>query len=208
MPELCVDPGERVYLRGRNGCGKSSILKSVVGTWPYGSGTVALAPGAKLFFAGQDADLTDRLRLKELVCYPDSGSLTGDLNAAKALAQTGLGAFIDALHQEPYQGKNWRNVFSGGQKQHLVLTRILLQKPDLLLLDEVTSAPDYNAANEFHMILREALPDTAVLAALHGDGVPGDPDGTPFYQTVLDIQDGVGRARAVSVHDRSRFAAE
>lgn len=208
VPELRVHPGERVYLRGRNGCGKSSILKAIVGIWPYGSGTVALAPGARVFFAGQEPDLPDRLTLKELVCYPDNGSLAGDLNAAKALSSVGLGKFIDALNMELYQGKNWRNVFSGGQKQRLILARILLQKPDLLLLDEATSALDHNAAIEFHMILRDALPDTAVLAVLHGDGVPSDPDGAPFYQTVVDIHDGIGRARAVSVHGRTRFAAE
>ncbi|MEM8956755.1 MAG: ATP-binding cassette domain-containing protein [Pseudomonadota bacterium] len=208
VPELRIVPGERVYLRGQNGCGKSSILKAIVGIWPYGSGKVTLAPAARVFFAGQDPDLPDRLTLKELVCYPEDGTITGDLNVAKALSDVGLGRFIDALHCELYEGKNWRNVFSGGQKQRLILARILLQKPDLLLLDEATSALDHNAAIEFHMILRDALPDTAVLAVLHGDGVPSDPDGAPFYQTVLDIHDGVGRARAVSVHGRTRFAAE
>ena len=202
VPKLTLEPGDRVFLRGRNGCGKSSLLKAVAGLWPYGAGSIALGEGARMFFAGQDPDLPDRMTLKELVTYPEPGDAFSDIAAADVLSRVGLGRFISAMSEELFEGGNWRNVFSGGQKQRLVLARILLQKPDVLLLDEATSALDTNAAVEFHVALRERLPDATILAVLHADEIPTDPDGEPFYNMVLDVREGVGHTHPVQAPDR------
>jgi putative ATP-binding cassette transporter len=198
VPELRAQPGDRIYIRGRNGCGKSSLLKAVAGIWPYGAGSVALGRGARLMFASQEPDIPDRMTLKALACYPASDHTHDDLAVADALGRAGLGRFIGAMGEALHQGKNWRNVLSGGQKQRLVLARILLQKPELLLLDEATSALDTDGAVDFHLALRERLPETAVLAVLHGETVPTDPDGLPFYNRVLDVRAGVGQVWPVS----------
>ncbi|MBL9059943.1 MAG: ABC transporter ATP-binding protein/permease [Mangrovicoccus sp.] len=210
VPRLIALPGDWVHLRGQNGCGKSSVLKAIAGLWPYGEGRISLGEGAKLFFAGQEPDLPDRLSLKALICYPSGEDAFDDLRVAAVLSKVGLGTFITALPDELYHGKNWRNVFSGGQKQRLVLARILLHKPDLLLLDEATSALDALAATEFLMTLRESLPRTVVLAVVHGDTAPIDPDGRPFYGVTLDFRDGVALARRPvrPAMVPTRFAAE
>jgi ABC-type uncharacterized transport system fused permease/ATPase subunit len=204
VPVLRLLPGERAYLRGPNGCGKSSLLKAVAGLWPYGEGEIALREDARLFFAGQEADMPDRLTLKALVAYPEAARTVADSAVADALSRVGLGAFIPALHKELHHGLNWRSVLSGGQKQRLVLARILLHRPDIILLDEATSALDQHAALQFHSTLREALPAATVLAVLHGDAVPTDRSGAPFYGSVVEIVAGVGRHRAI---DRARLAA-
>ena len=207
LPSLTLAKGDRVYLRGRNGCGKSSILKAVAGLWPYGTGRITRADGARMFFAGQEPDLPDRLTLKELVTYPEPEIAHDDLAVADVLSRVGLGDFISAIGNELHQGNNWRNVFSGGQKQRLVLARILLQKPDILLLDESISALDTNAAVDFHLALRERLPDAAILAVLHTEEIPHDPDGLPFYNMTLDLRDGTGHTRPVPQPDL-KIAAE
>ena len=160
-----------------------------------------------MFFAGQEPDVPDRMTLKELVTYPEPGDSFTDIAVADVLSRAGLGGFISWVDAELYEGNNWRNVFSGGQKQRLVLARILLQGPDILLLDESTSALDANAAVDFHLALRERLPDAAILAVLHTGEIPRDPDGEPFYNLVLDVVDGVGHTRPVT-KPKIRLAAE
>ncbi|WP_347265831.1 ATP-binding cassette domain-containing protein [Paracoccus sp. (in: a-proteobacteria)] len=195
LARLRLYPGDRICLNGENGCGKSSLLKAVAGIWPYGEGHVALRRGSRLFMAGQEPDLPDRMTLKALVTYPDHAEQHSDLAAAAALSRAGLGEFIQQLGDELCQGRNWRNVLSGGQKQRLVLARILLARPDLLLLDEATSALDADAVAEFHLTLHECLPRAAILSVLHGETAPYTPEGEPFYAAVLDIRDGVALLR-------------
>jgi ABC-type uncharacterized transport system fused permease/ATPase subunit len=195
---LVAHQGDWIYVRGPNGCGKSAFLKAVAGLWPYGGGRVALAKGARIFFAGQEPDLPDRLTLKELVTYPHSGEAYEDLAVVEALARVGLHAFIRHLRDELHQGRTWRDVLSGGQKQRLILARILVQEPDILLLDEATSALDPDAVTDFHLALRERVPDATVVAVLHAETSPTDPDGQPFYNMVLDLAGGNGQVRFVA----------
>jgi ABC-type uncharacterized transport system fused permease/ATPase subunit len=195
VPRLVVMPGDRIRLLGRNGCGKSSLLKAVAGLWPYGEGRIALADGARMFFAAQDPDLPDRLTLKELVAYPRSAEGLDDLAVAGALARVGLAAFVSELDSALHHGKPWCDTLSGGQKQRLVLARILLQRPDILLLDEPTSALDTAGVADFHRILQAHLPEAAVLAVLHGEDAPVGPGGAPFFTAVLDLDSGVGQVR-------------
>jgi vitamin B12/bleomycin/antimicrobial peptide transport system ATP-binding/permease protein len=198
VERLVAHRGDWIYVRGPNGCGKSSLLKAVAGLWPYGGGRVALAKGATVFFAGQEPDLPDRLTLKELATYPDDAGTRDDLTVAKALAQVGLGGFISELGDELHQGRIWHDVLSGGQKQRLILARILIQKPDILLLDEATSALDLEAATDFHLTLREHLPDATIVAVLHAEAFPTDTDGEPFYNMVLEVANGLGQVRILA----------
>ena len=187
VPRLVLRRGDRLRVIGQSGCGKSSLLKSIAGLWPYGGGRVAVAAGARMFMAPQEADLPERLTLKELVTYPRCAEDFDALAVAEVLSRAGLGSFIRELDHELHQGKLWRDVLSGGQKQRLVLARMLLQEPDILLLDEATSALDPKGAADFHLALAERLPDAVVLSVLHSHSVPVDSIGKPFYNRTLEI---------------------
>ncbi|MEM9764595.1 MAG: ATP-binding cassette domain-containing protein [Pseudomonadota bacterium] len=207
VPTLNVRPGRWAYVRGQNGAGKSCLLKAVMGLWPYGGGAVIRPERA--FFAGQDADLPPRLTLKELVTYPDHADRHTDLAVAAVLGEAGLARFVPELHEVLCGSKPWVETLSGGQRQRLVLARVLLQRPDLLLLDEACSALDPDAVLDFHRILREHLPRAIVVSVMHEHEPPMAPEGAPFYADLLVIEDGEARLQPiVPATVRHRIAAE
>jgi ABC-type uncharacterized transport system fused permease/ATPase subunit len=187
LPRLILRRGDRLHVSGPSGCGKSSLLKAVAGLWPYGEGQVSVIAGARMFLASQEADLPERLTLRELVTYPRRGGDFDALEVAEVLSGAGLGGHIRELDDELHQGRPWRDVLSGGQKQRLVLARMLLQEPDILLLDEATSALDPNGVADFHRALAERLPAAVVLSVLHSESVPADAFGRPYYNRRLAV---------------------
>lgn len=201
VPRLVLRRGDRLHVSGPSGCGKSSLLKAVAGLWPYGEGGIGVAAGARVFLAAQEPDLPDHLSLGHLVTYPRRAADYDRLHVADVLSRAGLGGFIRDLDEVLHAGRPWRDVLSGGQKQRLVLARMLFQEPDILLLDESTSALDAHAAADFHLALDERLPDTVILSVLHTSAPPVDPAGRPFYNQTLVLTPSVALASSVPEPD-------
>lgn len=189
--------GEWTFLKGESGCGKTSLIKAINGLWPYGHGTVVFPEGVKTFYAAQEVKLPP-LTLKELVCLPEPPDGHGDAQAAAALHKAGLGEFIEHLHDESRQGKNWDQTLSGGQKQKLVVARILLQKPGLLFLDEATGALDPEGKVAFHQAIKDNCPDATVISVMHEAVPPRSATGQEFYHSVLSIADGVAAKKPLA----------
>lgn len=181
--------GEWACLMGPSGCGKTSFMKAVNSLWPHGSGDIVLPDGVRIFFASQEVKLP-RISLKQLVCLPDVGQDHTDVRVASALHKAGLGDFIEHLDSNGRDGKAWDDVLSGGQKQKLVLSRILLQTPGLLFLDEATGALDPVSKIAFHQAIRENCPTTTVIGVMHEPEPPRDPEGNDFFHSVVRFQNG------------------
>ncbi len=195
VPSFELRPGEWAYVHGPSGCGKTALLKAIDGLWPYGEGTIVLGAKDRLFFAGQEPDIPERMSLHALCSYPDPPEACDRADVSDALERVGLGLFVGELEAELHQGLSWRQMLSGGQRQKLVQARILLQRPDILLLDEATSALDPSSTLSFYETLRAELPEAAVLSVLHDSEAPRWADGTPIYAMALEIRDGVARTR-------------
>ncbi|PZN51932.1 MAG: ABC transporter ATP-binding protein, partial [Proteobacteria bacterium] len=182
--------GEWAYLRGESGCGKSSFLKALNRLWPYGQGNVVFPDGVRTFYAAQEVRLPP-VSLKELVCLPHRADEHSDAAAAAALHKAGLGEFIENLADTTREGKGWDQVLSGGQKQKLIVARILLQKPGLVFLDEATSALDPEGKSAFHQALKDHCPNVTVISVMHEAVPPRSATGEEFYNSVVTFADGV-----------------
>lgn len=193
-PALRSRRGEWTFVKGESGCGKTSMIKAMNGLWPHGGGEITLPEGATTFYATQDV-LLPPVTLKQLVCLPAHEDEHSDTKVAALLHKSGLGEFIEFLLETSRDGKQWEEVLSGGQKQKLVLARILLHQPAVLFLDEATSALDVQGKAAYHQALKDACPSITVISIIHEAEAPRSTSGEDFYESVLRIADGVAIKR-------------
>jgi urea transport system ATP-binding protein len=138
--DLAVDAGQVVCLMGRNGVGKTTVLRAIMGLLPVRGGRIA--------FNGEDIThwSTDRRARAGLGYVPQGREIFPHLSVEENLRVALLGcerarSIDDALDLFPalkrFLGRKG-GVLSGGEQQMLAIGRALLTRPRLLILDEPT----------------------------------------------------------------------
>jgi ATP-binding cassette subfamily F protein uup len=130
--EMSVSEGERLCLVGRNGSGKSTMMKVAAGLVEPDDGDRFLQPSTTVRYLHQDPDLTG---FDTVMDYVLSGLAPGDdpYRAQYLLEQLGLTGLEDA------------SVLSGGEARRAALAQVLAPEPDILMLDEPTNHLDLPA---------------------------------------------------------------
>lgn len=184
-----IRAGDWVYMRGESGSGKTSFIKALNGLWPYGTGNIIFPQKAKAIYTPQEAKFPN-VSLKQLVSLPEDESAFNDLAVAAVLHEAGLGEFILRMNDDNADGTAWDMVLSGGQKQKIMLARLLLHKPSIIFLDEATGALDPASKTRFHSALKTRCPDAIVISIMHEEKLPTLEDGESVYSHVLEIKNG------------------
>ena len=177
-----LDPGERVALIGRNGSGKSSLLRALAGQGALDDGTVWRQPGLHLGYVPQEPQFAPDMSVFEAVVagMGEVSSLLADYHAVAheiSVSPERQALLLERLHhlQNALEARQaWSlethaeqaiqrcsldpgarvGTLSGGQKKRLALAQALAALPDVLLLDEPTNHLDIEAIEWLEDMLR------------------------------------------------------
>jgi len=136
---LRVDPGEVVTLMGRNGMGKTTTVRVIMGLLPIASGVVR--------FAGRDLAGLPAYRIAQLGLglVPEGRQIFPNLTARENLVATArrggrwtLERIFELFPRLAQRQAAMGNQLSGGEQQMLAIGRALMTNPRLLILDEAT----------------------------------------------------------------------
>ncbi len=151
--DIKADTGEFVCLLGPSGCGKSTLLKIISGFIPPSAGSVMLnsrkvsRPGPDRCVIFQEDALFPWLTVAENIAFGLKGQAGNRKiiqdETERFLSLVGLGPFRDYLPHE----------VSGGMKQRVALARVLILKPQVLLMDEPFAALDAQTREEMQNLL-------------------------------------------------------
>ncbi|HQG32683.1 MAG TPA: ATP-binding cassette domain-containing protein, partial [Deltaproteobacteria bacterium] len=128
-----INPKERVGLVGRNGHGKTTLLRMIVGEETPDEGSIIIPRNYRIGYVRQHLDFTEDTVLKEGMKGLTANQKEQHWKVEKVLA--GLGFAQEDIERSPYE-------FSGGYQVRLNLAKVLVSEPDLLLLDEPTNHLD------------------------------------------------------------------
>ena len=174
---LTLNKGEFIYLIGRTGSGKSSLLKTLYGELPARDGTVKVAGYDLTKLRRKDIPY---LRRKIGIVFQDFQLLsdrTVEKNLAFVLGATGwrepaeISRRIDEVLSKvglADKRKSMPHQLSGGEQQGIAIARALLNDPDVILADEPTGNLDPDTTIEIMKLMRRISENgQAVLMATH-----------------------------------------
>ncbi len=157
-----IGRGERVLVAGESGSGKSTLVRAIAGLWPWGGGSVSFRAGSRLFMLPQRPYIPSGT-LRRAVCYPQAAESWTFEEIGEALDKVGLGHLRDKVEEEA----PWDQTLSGGEKQRLTFARLLLNNPDIIVMDEATAALDEKSQDRMMQTVIDELPDATIISVAH-----------------------------------------
>ncbi len=157
-----IGAGERVLVSGESGSGKSTLVRAISGLWPWGGGSVNFRSGSQLFMLPQRPYIPAGT-LRRAVSYPQPAESWTAEEIGAALEKVGLGQLKDKIEDEA----PWDQTLSGGEKQRLTFARLLLNAPDIIIMDEATAALDEKSQDKMMQTVIDELPDATIISVAH-----------------------------------------
>ena len=179
---LKVEPGKKIAIYGSNGSGKSTLMKMVANLLEIDSGVVKRSCiNNGMMYISQSSNLFNRSIYENMV-YPSS---TADKDEIwRLIKKFDLDSLI-CSEEDLYQKTpgDFGKTFSGGEKQKILIIRALINKPSLILFDEITSALDVKSTKIFLEKIQTEFRDSTILYISH------NPKEAKYFDEVINISE-------------------
>ena len=139
---LTIAPGEILTLVGPNGSGKTTLVRVLLGLMETYQGSLQKKDGLVIGYMPQKLHIDSVLPMSVLR-FLKMGIKVSDIEIRKMASTLGVEALLDQAVQS----------VSGGEFQRVLLTRALLRKPDLLVLDEPAQGVDINGQQQLYQLI-------------------------------------------------------
>lgn len=160
LNQLTLQAGQHTLISGQSGIGKSTLMKTIAGIWPFSEGNIELAERS-LFLPQKPYLPTGTLR--EVLCYPNVDINISDQYIEQLLSDCQLAHFRHKLDDT----EQWSHTMSPGEQQRVAIVRALILKPTWLFLDKATSSLDEETESYLYQLLASRLPDTTLVSIAH-----------------------------------------
>jgi vitamin B12/bleomycin/antimicrobial peptide transport system ATP-binding/permease protein len=175
---LVVKAGERVLIVAAPGSGKSLLFRALAGLWPWGHGRITRPRDEPVVYLPRGTPYLPRGTLREVLAYPQPVDRFAPPAFAHALERLGLERLAPMLDQT----RRWDQELSQDEQLGLAFSRIVLQVPPWVLIDDTFGALDDDALARLVDVFAHELARTAVIqvgrAAQARD---------PFFSRVLHL---------------------
>ena len=196
FPEIEVERGERLLIRGFSGCGKTTLLSLIAGALRLQNGDIKFDGNE---YSKMSSLLLDKFRADHIGYILQTLNLIPFLSVSENIAlgikfSKSRKSKVNDFNQEIIRlvsslglGKEVLktpvNRLSVGQQQRVAVARALLGKPDLILADEPTSALDSGTTKKFLDEVMETFDSTrqAIIMVSHDTSI------APYFDSVIDF---------------------
>jgi len=163
-----VSAGERVFIVGEPGAGKTLLFRALAGLWPWGSGRITRPKDEELMYMPRLPYLPPGT-LGEVLAYPLKVEKFRTRAYTEALYLLGLRRLVPLLEVS----RRWERELSDDEQQSLAFARVALHRPPWVLIDEVLDSIDEETRQRVVNIFATELKQTGII--LIGRGKARDP---------------------------------